>query len=91
MPLQTENFKIVKMGDCCGGYFSTIYKGREICLEPCCNGFDIGVYDQNQNILRPKICTNLTGANLISSLDKAVDIVNDIILNEPGLFVMKEV
>lgn len=39
----------------------------EICLEPCLNGFCVGLYDDNQELLKPKACTNI---DLVSMADK---------------------
>ena len=35
--------------------------GRELCLESCLNGYDVALYDSNQNLIGEKICTNLEG------------------------------
>jgi hypothetical protein len=40
-------------------YFSYKEPGIEICLEPCLNGFDVALYDDKQNLLLPKQCTNI--------------------------------
>jgi hypothetical protein len=58
------------------GYYSCKWKRsdgeeREACLEPCLNGYDAAIYDGRQGILRPKVCTNLTGEALINALELA--------------------
>lgn len=56
------NFSVDKVNDY--SYYSckkTITRQNipvEITLEPCANGFDIALYDQSQNLLAPKQCTN---------------------------------
>lgn len=33
--------------------------GREICLESCLNGYCVGIYDKNKNLIDEKECTNI--------------------------------
>lgn len=35
--------------------------GGEICLEACLNGYDVGVYDKDLNLIGEKECTNIPG------------------------------
>lgn len=42
------------------GYFFYQDYGYEICIEPCLNGFDIGLY-KDRVIVDPKICTDMNG------------------------------
>ena len=59
--LSTSSFKrIGGMGN--QGYFSYKDDKYEICLEPCMNGYEVAIYDLRQDLLKPKICTNLEGS-----------------------------
>lgn len=41
-------------------YFSHILDdGYEISLEPCFNGFDVGIYTPQKELVGEKVCTNL--------------------------------
>ena len=42
-------------------YFSYKTDGFELCLEPCLNGYDVALYDLDQDLIYFKECTNLTG------------------------------
>lgn len=57
------------------GYFSYLGKRCEICLEPCLNGCDVGVYDYAGNLLESKYCTNLQGFGLFSQRSDADNIL----------------
>jgi hypothetical protein len=35
--------------------------GRQICLESCMSGYCVGLYDQKQELLVKKTCTNIEG------------------------------
>lgn len=62
-------------------------EGGEICLESCMNGYCVGRYDEHQELIGEKICTNIAGmmeAQIApgfslgsgEALQKAVDIAN---------------
>lgn len=61
------------------GYYSHIHGNKEICLEPCLNGFDVAIYE-NQSLLEPKVCTNIEKYNAwsrdssIAALSKALSL-----------------
>lgn len=43
-------------------YFTTkLEDNREVCLEACLNGYCVGVYDENQNLIGEKTCTDING------------------------------
>jgi len=59
----------------------------EICLESCMNGYCVGRYDKDLNLIGEKVCTNIDGmleAQIMpgfsmgagEALQKAVDIAN---------------
>ena len=41
------------------GYLSYKTDRHEICLEPCLNGWDVALYDLEQNLIGDKYCTNV--------------------------------
>lgn len=63
-------------------YYCYIVENKvEVSLESCLNGYDVALYDENQNLLQPKRCTNLK--ELLSdhtvALSKALEIANQMI------------
>ncbi len=44
-----------------GHYFSYKDEKYEVCLESCLNGYDVAIYDNNQNLIGEKECTNTEG------------------------------
>jgi len=48
-------------------------KGIELCLEPCANGFDVALYDDKQEIIYPKKCTNLKKVCGVAGMIKAIN------------------
>ena len=53
----------------------------ELCFEPCLNGFCVGVYDKNLNLLHPKLCTNvdLGKVTIREAAKKAVEISEGVV------------
>ncbi len=61
----------------------------EICLESCMNGYDVALYDLNQELLKPKICTDVDmslrmvapGFSMQTggAIEKALEIANKLI------------
>ena len=43
----------------------------EICIEPCLDGYDVAIYDQNLNLLEPKQCTNISIGTKVINVVKA--------------------
>jgi hypothetical protein len=52
--------RIVPLGSF-GHYFSYKDDKYEVCLESCLNGYDVAIYDLNQNLIGEKTCTNIDG------------------------------
>lgn len=62
-------------------YLSYKDQKQEVCLEPCLNGYEAAVYDLNQNLVKPKVCTNiveLKPEDAYAVLHKALSIANAI-------------
>jgi hypothetical protein len=69
-------------------YFSFKDNNIEICLEACMGGYCIAMYDKAQNLLKPKVCTNIDmsigqlmpGFSVMTgeALVKAVEIANEL-------------
>lgn len=63
-------------------YYSYVYGNKEICLEPCLNGFDVAIYE-NQSLLEPKVCTDIENYNAwsrnssIAALSKALSLAEE--------------
>jgi len=61
--LTAENFKIVKVAD--GAYYHSFkfgidgIKEYEITIEPCASGACVAAYDENNDLLFEKTCSNL--------------------------------
>ena len=56
------NFKRFGPPGSFGHYFSaTLKDGREVCLESCLNGYCVGIYDKDRDLLGKKTCTNIDG------------------------------
>lgn len=64
--------------------------GGEICLESCLNGYCVGIYDEDLNLIGEKKCTNIQGmieAQMVpgfsvlsgEALNKAVEIANTLL------------
>ena len=67
--------------------------GGEICLESCLNGYCVGRYDKELNLVGKKICTNIEGMMEMQidpgfsmgtgkALEKAVKIANTLALTK---------
>lgn len=61
---------------------------RQVCLEPCLEGFDIGIYDDDEYLIGEKRCTDLANvnANMVfgeevhpQALERAVEIANEML------------
>jgi len=59
---------------------------RQVCLEPCLQGFCIGIYDDDENLIGTKKCTNLSNAHMTfgeevdkDALTKALKIANQML------------
>lgn len=59
----------------------------EVCLESCLNGYDVAIYDLEQNLIGEKECTNVKGIEEMQimpgfsigtgeALEKAIEIAN---------------
>lgn len=62
-------------------YYSYKTDKVEITLEFCLNGFDVAVYDLNENLLEPKVCTDFSLEDFKTLprekiIDKAIKIAN---------------
>jgi len=67
-------------------FFSYKNDKHEICLESCVGGYDVAIYDLEQNLLKPKECTNINmsegivfaGFSMMTgeAIDKAIKIAN---------------
>ncbi len=44
-----------------GHHFSYKDGEYEVCLEACLNGYDVAIYDNKQNLIGEKECTNTEG------------------------------
>jgi hypothetical protein len=42
-------------------FYHKLPDGGEICLESCLNGYCVGKYDKDDNLIGEKICTNIEG------------------------------
>lgn len=74
-----------------GHYFTTrLENGNELCLEACMGGYCVALYDDKQNIIGEKECTNIEGMlesqiapgfsmGTGPALEKALKIANKII------------
>ena len=69
-------------------FFVKLEDGREVDLESCLNGYCVGVYDKNLNLIGEKTCTNIEGMLEMQiapgfsmgtgeALEKAIKIAND--------------
>lgn len=72
MQTQTHNltfadFKTIMLDED-RGYKSYKNDKIEICLEPCENGCDVGVYDLSGELLEEKYCTNIIMKNNITDV-----------------------
>ena len=80
--LKAEDFKLIKAENNIR-YLQYKFKDgtkRSICLEPCLNGFCIGYYDGEDEMITDKICTNIHGQLIYQDvLNKALRIANHII------------
>lgn len=65
--LKYRSFQVVVL-DSGDFYFSYKFNRKEICLEKCLNGFDVAIYDDNQGLLEPKVCTNSDGSETAKSI-----------------------
>lgn len=60
-------------------YYSHVFADKtEICLEPCLEGFDVGLYDSEQRLLRSKTCTK-SAKEPEAALRKALRLANRMI------------
>ncbi len=77
--LQLEDFTRIEVPGTYHAYFShTLEDGREVCIEPCLNGFDIAIYNLDKDVIGEKTCTNMDGYQyqLIEAMKRAIEIVN---------------
>ena len=76
------------MGSFAHTFTHKLEDGGEICLESCMNGYCVGIYDKNLDLIGEKTCTNIQGMMEMQimpgfsmgtgeALQKAVDIAND--------------
>ena len=59
--LTLGSFKRIGEPGSFGHYFSYKDDKYEVCLESCLNGYDVAIYDLNQNLIGEKECTNIEG------------------------------
>jgi len=70
-----------------GHHFTWKNNEVEVCLESCLNGYDVAIYDLNQNLIGEKTCTNIQGMmesqiapgfsmGTGEAIDKAIEIAN---------------
>ena len=78
--LTFDDFHEVKEKDSIIDYYSyTIFEtGHEICIEPCMNGFCVGIYDKNKWLIAPKKCTNMNPWTLPKALNMAVEFAREL-------------
>lgn len=77
--LRIPDFKIVNIT---GTYYlqCILINGNIICIEPCYNGFDVGLYDSKLNLLASKECTKSVGIyDIPEALIKALDLANSLL------------
>lgn len=78
--LTIDDFSLTTLMDGSGQTWLS-YKTNQfkICLEPCLSGYDVGLYDLQNSLLIPKVCTNIANFGLKhrgDALYKAVRIAN---------------
>lgn len=72
-------------------FFCKLEDGREVDLESCLNGYCVGIYDNNLDLIGEKVCTNIEGMLEMQimpgfsigtgeALEKAIKIANKLIL-----------
>lgn len=70
-----------------GHYFSYKDDKYEVCMESCLNGYDVAVYDLEQNLIGEKKCTNIEcmlemqiapgfSIGTLDAINKALEIAN---------------
>lgn len=74
IPNFATEFKYIPINDY-DGYYSYRGDGYELCLEPCLNGFDVGLYSHEGELLFPVKCTRLTGIYTQSRAYKSAIII----------------
>jgi len=61
-------------------YFSHwTFDKKELCLEVCLNGLCVALYDENQNLIGKKVCTNIPDPladNGNKVFEKALELAN---------------
>ena len=64
-------------------FFAKLEDGREVDLESCLNGYCVGIYDKDLNLIGEKTCTNIMietqimpGFRVGEALKKAIEIAN---------------
>lgn len=92
--LTIRDFKRVRVDEETPPYFQYFTKDmREICLEPCISGFCVGIYDDDENLIGTKKCTDIKNDMQVGmdgmfrfgedvaegALEKAVDIANQML------------
>jgi hypothetical protein len=85
--LTPQDFKPIKVNG--STYFSCMLEdGREVCIEPCMNGYDVAIY-RDTELIGKKICTDVkllesetvdgTVFLYVAAAKKAIDIANKLI------------
>lgn len=78
--LTVSDFVHIPFPGISGYYFASgLSDDREVCLEPCLNGFDVAIYDKNKDLIGEKTCTNIDNAYLIDQFagKLAIKIANE--------------
>lgn len=75
-----DDFEAIQVFDI--PYYSYKTDEFELCIEPCLNGFDVSLYNLNQDLIYPKQCTNLTGTfTSLTAYGAALNIYTRMLLN----------
>lgn len=96
MELQLDDFALVNTSD--GHYYFQFCDPTfEVCLEPCLNGFDIGVYlmtdkdEPYRSSVLDKECTNFKGTYTEeTAFSKALEIANRLYIKAQIVYDQKE-
>lgn len=79
MRLTFKKFKLI-INDVIGSWYSYKFQnnnGFEITLEPCFDGFCVGIYNQHERLMQPKKCTKLGDILHPQSKIKALKFANE--------------
>lgn len=85
--LTIKDFKKVSVGVGFPEFYQHFTKDmRQVCLEPCLQGFCIGIYDDEEELIGTKRCTNLSNEHMTfgeevdrDALEMALKIANEMI------------